>query len=121
MISRFLREQAWWRLNSAGVSALHVARNVVALLDAAAYVADLPDDDPYVEALALAGCFRRGVFDPDHKGLAVVRGWHLADQPPAGPRDLLAAMANAAVARRLTARDGRHVGRHVGRHHALTA
>ena len=38
---------------------------------------------------------------------------HLADQPAAGPRDLLAAMANAAVARRLTAR--------VGRHHALTA
>ena len=55
MISRFLREQAWWRLNSTGVSALRVARNAVALLDAAAYVADLPDDHPDVEALAVAG------------------------------------------------------------------
>ena len=44
MISRFLREQAWWRLNSAGVSALRIARNAVALLDAAAYVADLPGE-----------------------------------------------------------------------------
>jgi hypothetical protein len=113
MISRFLREQAWWRLNSAGVSAVRVARNVVALLDAAAYVAELPDEHPDVEALARAGCFRRGVFDPGHKELAVVRGWHLADQQAAGPRDLLAAMADAAVARRLTAR--------AGRHHALIA
>jgi hypothetical protein len=113
MISRFLREQAWWRLNSAGVSALRVARNAVALLDAATYVADLPDDHPDVKALALAGCFRRDIFDPGHKGLAVVRGWHLGDQPAAGPDDLLAAMADAALARRLTAR--------VGRHHALTA
>jgi hypothetical protein len=113
MISRFLREQAWWRLNSAGVSALRIARNAVALLDAAAYIADLPDDHPDVEALAIAGCFRRGAFDPGHKGLAVVRGWNLADQPTADPRDLLAAMADAALARRLTAR--------VGRHHALIA
>ena len=113
MISRFLREQAWWRLNSTGVSALRIARNAVALLDAAAYVADLPDDHPDVEALAVAGCFRRDVFYPGHKGLAVVRGWHLTGQLAAGPGDLLAAMADAAFARRQTAR--------VGRHHALIA
>lgn len=113
MISRFLRNQAWWRLDSAGVSALRVARSVVALLDAAAYVAELPDNDPYVEALALAGCFCGPTFDPGHRGLAVVRGWQLDDQPTAGPRDLLAAIAEAAASRRLTPR--------VGRHHALTA
>jgi hypothetical protein len=101
MISRFLRDQAWWRLDCAGASALRVARSVVSLLDAAAYVAQVPDDHPDLRALALAGCFRGGVFDPGQEGLAVVRGWQLADQPTAGPRELLAAIADAASGRRM--------------------
>jgi hypothetical protein len=99
MISRFLRDQAWWRLDCAGASALRVARSVVALLDAAAYAAEVPDDHPDLRALTLAGCFRDGVFDPGEEGLAVVRGWQLADRPTAGPADLLAAMADVVGAR----------------------
>lgn len=99
MISRFLRDQAWWRLDCAGASALRVARSVVALLDAASHIADLPEDHPDVRALTIAGCFRDGVFDPGEEGLAVIRGWQLADRPTAGPADLLAELADVAGAR----------------------
>jgi hypothetical protein len=51
------------------------------------------------------------VFDPGVDGLAVVRGWQLADQPTAGPRELLAALADAASGRSMT----------VGHYHALSA
>jgi len=111
MISRFLRDQAWWRLDCAGASALCVARSVVSLLDSAAYVAQVPDEHPDLRALALAGCFHGGVFDPGVDGLAVVRSWQLADQPTAGPRELLAALADAASGRSMT----------VGHYHALSA
>jgi hypothetical protein len=112
MISRFLRDQAWWRLDCAGASALRVARSVVSLLDAASYVAQLPDDDPDLESLAFAGCFHSGIFDPGEEGLRVVRGWQLADQSTAGPRDLLAELTDAVVGRRV---------RVAGHYHALSA
>jgi hypothetical protein len=38
LVAQFLPVRAWWRLDSAGASALHVARSVVSLLDAAAYL-----------------------------------------------------------------------------------
>ena len=85
LVAQFLRARAWWRLDSAGVSALRVARSVVALLDAAAYLRDIPNDDPDMLALKAAGCFDGGVFDPGPQGAAIVREWQLADEPSAGP------------------------------------
>ena len=46
LVAQFLQARAWWRLDSAGASALHVARSVVSLLDAAAYLQGMPEDDP---------------------------------------------------------------------------
>jgi hypothetical protein len=112
MISRFLRDQAWWRLDCAGASALRVARSVVSLLDAATYAAQMPDDDPDLKALTIAGCFHGGIFDPGEEGLAVVRGWQLADQSTAGPRDLLAEMTDAVIGRGIPV---------AGHYHALSA
>ncbi len=93
LVAQFLRARAWWRLDSAGASAPHVARSVVALLDAAAYLRDVPDDDPDLLALAAAGCFASGVFDPGPEGADIIRSWQLADEPMTGsrgPRKLLA-------------------------------
>ena len=99
LISQFLRERAWWRLDSAGASPLHVGRSVVSLLDAAAYLQDVHDDDPQIRALAAAGCFRSGVFDPGPAGAAIIREWQLADEATAGPAELLAALADVARGR----------------------
>jgi hypothetical protein len=96
MVAQFLRARAWWRLDSAGASALRVARSVVSLLDAAAYLADLPEDDPDLLALEAMGCFGGGVFDPGPEGANIVRGWQLADEWSAGPRELLAELVRAA-------------------------
>ena len=93
MLTRFLRDQAWWRLDSPGVNAIRTARSVVALLDTAICLEGLPDNHPDLKKLARAGCFRNGVFDPGEAGLAVVRGWELADQPTVHRQDLLAALA----------------------------
>jgi hypothetical protein len=64
LVAQFLQARAWWRLDSAGASALHVARSVVSLLDAAAYLPGIPEDDPDLLALQAMGCFRSGAFDP---------------------------------------------------------
>jgi hypothetical protein len=97
LVAQFLRARAWWRLDSAGASARHAARSVVSLLDAAAYVHDLPDDDPAIAALAAAGCFRGGAFDPGPEGRTIVRQWQLADEKSGGPADLLADLVQAAA------------------------
>jgi hypothetical protein len=113
LVARFLRARAWWRLDSAGASALQVARSVVALLNAAAYLQDIPDDDPDLLALEAAGCFRGGVFDPGSAGADIIRRWQLGDirglqlgdirglqlgdGPTAGPRELLAELVRAAL------------------------
>ena len=107
MAAQFFRARAWWQLDSVGPSALHVARSVVSLLDAAAYVEGLPDDDPGITALDAAGCFASGIFDPGPEGWSIVREWQLADEASAGPEDLLALLAQAA------ARDG--PGAHLAR------
>jgi len=96
LVAQFLQERARWRLDSAGANALHVARSVVSLLDAAAYLQDIPDDDPDIQALEAAGCFRGNVFDPGPEGAVIVRQWQLADEPSAGPRDLLTGLVRAA-------------------------
>jgi hypothetical protein len=97
LVAQFLRAQAWLRLDEAGPNALRVARCVVSLLDAAAYLREVPDDDPALRALDLAGCFRGGVFDPGPEGAALVRDWQLADEQTAGPTDLMIALAKAAT------------------------
>ena len=96
LVAQFLRARAWWRLDSAGASALPVARSVVSLLDAAGYARGLPDDDPAITALDAAGCFTGGIFDPGPQGWTIVREWQLADEASAGPEDLLAQLAQAA-------------------------
>jgi hypothetical protein len=98
LVARFLRARAWWRLDHAGPNAVHVARSVVSLLDAVAYLQDVPDDDPGIAALAAAGCFRGDTFDPGPEGAALVRDWQFADERSAGPADLLARLAQAAPA-----------------------
>lgn len=70
---------------------------MVALLDAAAYLRDVPDDDPDIRALADAGRFSQAVFDPGPAGAWVIRGWQLSNEASAGPRDLLTALARAAT------------------------
>ncbi len=96
LVAQFLRARAWWRLDSAGASALRVARSVVSLLDAAGYLQDLADDDPGIAMLDAAGCFAGGIFDPGPEGWTIVREWQLADEASAGPEDLLAQLARAA-------------------------
>jgi hypothetical protein len=96
LIVQYLETQAWWRLDSAGHNALRVARNVVSLLDAAAFLRDISDDHPAIAVLDAAGCFQDDTFDPGPEGAVVVRGWQLADEQSGGPVDLLYAMVAAA-------------------------
>ena len=96
LVAQFLRARAWWRLDCAGANAVHVARSVVSLIDAAGYLKALPDDDPGLIALDAAGCFAGGVFDPGPEGWMIVREWQLADEATAGPEDLLAQLVRAA-------------------------
>lgn len=96
LVAQALRTRAWWRLDSAGASALRVSRSVVSLLDAAAYLLDLPEDDPDLQALEAMGCFSGGVFDPGPEGANIIRVWQLADEWSAGPRELLAELVRAA-------------------------
>jgi hypothetical protein len=96
LVAQFLRARAWWRLDCAGAKAIHVARSVVSLLDAAGYSRGLRDDDPSLVALDAAGCFTGGFFDPGPEGWAIVRGWQLADEASAGPEDLLVLLARTA-------------------------
>jgi hypothetical protein len=92
MVARFVRAQAWWRLDTPGVSPIRAARCVVALLDAAGLISGLPESHPHLQQLARANCFTNGAFDPGPAALAVVRGWQLADDPADTPQDLLAAL-----------------------------
>ena len=96
LVAQFLRARAWWRLDSAGVSALRVARSVVALLDAAAYLRDISNDDPDMLALKAAGCFDGGVFDPGPQGAAIVREMAARRRAVGRPRDLLDELVRAA-------------------------
>ena len=112
-MAQFLRARAWWRLDSAGASALYVARSVVSLLDAAGYAEGLPDDDPGIAALDAAGCFAGGIFDPGPAGWDIVRKWQLAAKASAGPEDLMAQLARAASHDGPAAgHDGPAAGRH---------
>jgi hypothetical protein len=96
-VAQHLRSCAWWRLDRPGTSAIRTARSVVALLDAAAYLRYIPDDDPDIRLLAEAGHFASGAFEPGPAGDEIIRGWQLSERATAGPRDLLRALASAAA------------------------
>jgi hypothetical protein len=95
LLAQHLRSRAWWRLDSAGTNPVRTARSVVALLDAAAYLWYVPDDDPDIRALADANCFSSGEFDPGPAGALIISGWQLCERATATPRDLLSALARA--------------------------
>jgi hypothetical protein len=96
LIAEFLHSQAAWRLARAGTDPIRAARCAAALLDAAAFVVTLAEDDEGLAALARAGCFGGEAFDPGVGGLQVARWWQFGDPPYAGPRDLLTMLAAAA-------------------------
>jgi hypothetical protein len=98
-VAEFLRAQAAWRLARADGDPVRAARCAAALLDAAAYVAALADDDRALALLASGGCFRGQVFDPGPRGIAIARWWQYRDSPQAGPQDLVTALAAAVAAR----------------------
>ena len=98
-MAEFLRAQAAWRLARADGDPVRAARCAAALLDAAAYVAGLADDDRTLALLASGGCFRGQVFDPGPRGISIARWWQYRDAAQAGPRDLVAALATAAGTR----------------------
>lgn len=93
LIADCLRRYAWWRLNRADErDEGRNARSAVALLDAAAYAAALPDDSPVVARLTAAGCFKDDKFHLRPPAERLVRFWHYDDE--AGlPADLLEAIA----------------------------
>jgi hypothetical protein len=95
LVAEFLRARAAWRLARAGGDPVRTARCAAALLDAAAYVAALTDDDGGLALLARGGCFRGQVFDPGPKGVSIARWWQYRDVPQARPADLIAALAAA--------------------------
>jgi hypothetical protein len=96
ILARYLRARARWRLDCAGVDARQAARSAIALLDAASFLRDVPDNHPDILALEAAGCFRDGEFEPGPEGTRLVRNWRLADEAPGDPRELLAALAATA-------------------------
>ena len=99
LVAEFLRAQAAWRLARADGDPVRAARCAAALLDAAAYVAALADDDRALALLASGGCFRGQVFDPGPRGISIARWWQYRDTSQAGPQDLVTALAAAVAAR----------------------
>lgn len=106
MIAECLRRHAWWRLNRADArDGGRSARWAVALLDAAAYAAGLPEDAPIVARLSLAGCFSDGEFRLHRPAERLVRLWN-HDGIDGGPHELLDAIAQTARPRIPAQRDG---------------
>ncbi|HKB31867.1 MAG TPA: hypothetical protein VKD26_13670 [Streptosporangiaceae bacterium] len=103
LLAQYLRDQAHWRLDAVDGHPARAARCVLALIDAAGYVRELPGDDPYVAALAVAGCFAGSSFEPGVEIRDFIRGWQYDDRPAAGPRDLLGALAARCAARQQAA------------------
>jgi hypothetical protein len=95
-MAEFLHTQAAWRLARAGSDPVRAARCATALLDAAAFVVTLGEDDDGLAALARGGCFGGEEFNPGVRGLEIARWWQFGDPPYAGPRGLVTALAAAA-------------------------
>ncbi|MQA94445.1 MAG: hypothetical protein GEV11_07240 [Streptosporangiales bacterium] len=94
VLAAWLREQARWRMALAARSSDDTdARSAVALLDAAAYVADLPPDDPEVCRLIDAGCLIGTMTRFGDNAVRLIRNW---SHRTAGPREILRALATVA-------------------------
>lgn len=92
-VAAYLRSRAHWRLDRVEPEdGGRNARGALALLDAAAYVAGLAEDDPALVALARVGAFGldgQGDFDPvDESSRRLIDSWTSGD-----PAELLAALA----------------------------
>lgn len=98
LVAEFLRTQAAWRLARSEADPVAAARCAAALLDAAAFAASLTEEDADLVRMAHRGCFREQVFDPGPRGVTLTRSWQYSDLADASPRDLIAALATAAVA-----------------------
>ncbi|MFI6291895.1 hypothetical protein ACIBEJ_09945 [Nonomuraea sp. NPDC050790] len=96
-LAAYLRSQARRRLdrvesNDDGRN----ARGALALFDAAAYAASLPDDDPLIAMLDKAGCYGPlgcEDFDPGDAGARLIRDWESGE-----PHELLLALPAAVTA-----------------------
>ncbi len=99
LLAQYLREQAHWRLDAVDGNPMRAAHCVLALIGAAAYIRELPGDDPCVAALAVAGCFASGTFEPGNETRDFIRRWQFEERPSAGPRDLLGALAARCAAK----------------------
>jgi hypothetical protein len=99
LLAQYLREQAHWRLDAVDGSPLRAANCVLALIDAAAYVRELPPDDPCIATLAAAGWFAGGSFRPGEATREFIRRWQFEDRSSGGPRDLLTALASRCASR----------------------
>jgi len=93
LLAQYLREQAHWRLDTVDGDPARAAHCVLALIDAAAYIRELPGDDPWVAALTAAGCFAGGCFVPSEEMRDLIRRWQFDLRWSAGPKDLLSALA----------------------------
>jgi hypothetical protein len=107
MIAECLRRYAWWRLNrSDDHDEGRNARCAVALLGAAAYAAELPDDAPVLGRLRSAGALTEEEFRLPPSAERIVRFWHY-EEPGGAPADLLEAIAAMAEPPKIPAqRDG---------------
>jgi hypothetical protein len=107
MIAECLRRYAWWRLNRSDEhDEGRNARSAVALLNAAAHAAELPEDAPVIARLSAAGTFADGEFRLPLPAERIVRFWHY-EEPGGSPDDLLEAIAAMAQSPKIPAqRDG---------------
>jgi hypothetical protein len=107
MIAECLRRYAWWRLNRSDEhDEGRNARSAVALLNAAAYAADLPEDAPVISQLCAAGSLSGEEFRLPVPAERIVRFWHY-EEPGGDPNDLLNAIAAMAEPPKIPAqRDG---------------
>ena len=93
MIAECLRRYAWWRLNRSDEhDEGRNARSAVALLNAAAYAAELPEDAPVIRQLCAAGSLSGEEFRLPVPAERIVRFWHY-EEPGGDPNDLLNAIA----------------------------
>lgn len=93
MIAECLRRYAWWRLNRSDEhDEGRNARSAVALLNAAAYAADLPEDATVISQLCAAGSLSGEEFRLPVPAERIVRFWHY-EEPSGDPDDLLNAIA----------------------------
>jgi hypothetical protein len=107
MIAECLRRYAWWRLNRSDEhDEGRNARSAVALLNAAAYAADLPEDAPVIGRLCAGGNLSGEEFQLPVTAERIVRFWHY-EEPGGDPDDLLNAIASMAEPPKVPAqRDG---------------